>query len=80
MEFIPGPDLPTGGLLFRFRSEKGDENVDMIKQFARAKGTLVCQRVLIYGKFQKKLSATELLTRSKKNTILNELLRIKRNL
>lgn len=74
MEFIPGPDLPTGGLLFRFRSEKNDNNVDMIKQvYETGRGTLICQsradiREIAGGKNE--IIVTELPYQVQKNTIL----------
>ena len=32
MRFVQGPDFPTGGIVYRFRDEKGDENLDVIAQ------------------------------------------------
>ena len=74
MEFIPGPDLPTGGLLFRFRPDKGSDNVDMIKKvYETGRGTLICQsradiREISGGKSE--IIVTELPYQAQKNTIL----------
>ena len=74
MEFVPGPDLPTGGLLFRYRVDKGDDNVDMIKKvYEKGRGTLVCQsradiREISGGKSE--IIVTELPYQVQKNTIL----------
>jgi len=45
MRFIPGPDLPTGGLIFRYRrDEKENTTVDMIRQaYETGKAPMVCQ-------------------------------------
>ncbi len=32
LEFIKGPDFPTGGIVYRYRDEKAGENVDVIAQ------------------------------------------------
>ena len=74
MEFVPGPDLPTGGLLFRYRTDRGDDNVDMIEQvYENGRGTLVCQaradiREIPGGKSE--IIVTELPYQVQKNTIL----------
>lgn len=74
MEFIPGPDLPTGGLLFRYRPDKGDEDMDMIKHvYQEGRGTLICQaradiREIAGGKSE--IIVTELPYQTQKNTIL----------
>lgn len=45
MRFIPGPDLPTGGLIYRYRrDEKENAAVDMIRQaYETGYAPLVCQ-------------------------------------
>ena len=45
MQFIKGPDFPTGGILYRFRDEgKDDENVDAIAQgYSVGRARLVVQ-------------------------------------
>ncbi len=45
MQFIQGPDFPTGGILYRFRDEgKGDENIDAIAQgYSVGKSRLILQ-------------------------------------
>ena len=45
MQFVKGPDFPTGGILFRYRQgSKGEENIDVISQgYATGRGRLVLQ-------------------------------------
>jgi DNA gyrase subunit A len=44
MEIIPGPDFPTGGLIYRYRDEGGDEPEDAIRQaYATGRGRIVMQ-------------------------------------
>ncbi|NSW51729.1 MAG: DNA topoisomerase 4 subunit A [Anaerolineae bacterium] len=78
MELIPGPDFPTGGLLYRYRSDKDEENVDMIKMaYEEGKATLVCQaRAEIrreIGGGKSEIIVTELPYQVQKNTILERI-------
>ncbi|HXF63009.1 MAG TPA: DNA gyrase subunit A, partial [Caldilineaceae bacterium] len=42
--FIQGPDFPTGGILYRYRDEKGDETLDVIAQgYSVGRARLVVQ-------------------------------------
>ena len=44
MQFIKGPDFPTGGIVYRYRDEKGDDNVDAIAQgYSVGRSRLVMQ-------------------------------------
>jgi DNA gyrase subunit A len=47
MRFIPGPDFPTGGLVYRFQHENGadgEEDVDVIaRAYAVGKGRIIVQ-------------------------------------
>jgi DNA gyrase subunit A len=44
MQFVKGPDFPTGGILYRYRDEKGDDNVDVIAQgYSVGRARLVMQ-------------------------------------
>jgi DNA gyrase subunit A len=47
MRFIPGPDFPTGGLIYRYQHENGadgEEQVDVIaRAYASGKGRIVVQ-------------------------------------
>ena len=46
MEFIPGPDFPTGGIIYRKRAEKGKE-VDVIQQAYRTgQGKIIMQGII----------------------------------
>lgn len=44
MAFVKGPDFPTGGILYRYREDKPDENTDAIAQgYAVGKSRLILQ-------------------------------------
>jgi len=44
MAFIPGPDFPTGGIVYRYRDEDGNGPVDTIRQaYATGRGRIVMQ-------------------------------------
>jgi DNA gyrase subunit A len=44
MHFVQGPDFPTGGIVYRFRDEKGDDNVDVVAQgYSVGRSRLVVQ-------------------------------------
>ncbi len=44
MQFVKGPDFPTGGILYRYRDEKGDDNMDAIAQsYSVGRARLVMQ-------------------------------------
>ncbi len=44
LQFVKGPDFPTGGILYRFREDKADENIDVIAQgYAMGKARLIMQ-------------------------------------
>ncbi|MEZ4617686.1 MAG: DNA topoisomerase (ATP-hydrolyzing) [Caldilineaceae bacterium] len=44
LQFVKGPDFPTGGILYRFREDKVDENTDVIAQgYSMGKARLVMQ-------------------------------------
>jgi DNA gyrase subunit A len=44
MDFVKGPDFPTGGILYRYREDKPDENTDAIAQgYAVGKSRLILQ-------------------------------------
>ena len=44
MHYIPGPDLPTGGIIYRYRDNGNDDQVDMIHQaYESGSAILVCQ-------------------------------------
>lgn len=76
MKFIPGPDLPTGGLLYRYRvaDEKG---VDMIQRaYETGNSTLVCQAkadIQDIGGGKSEIIVTELPYQVQKTTILERI-------
>ncbi len=76
-KFIPGPDLPTGGLLYRYRVN-GDENkVDMIRQaYATGNATLVCQAkadIQDIGGGKSEIIVTEMPYQVQKSTVLERI-------
>ncbi len=77
MEFIPGPDLPTGGLLYRYRVNGGAEPADMIEQaYETGHSTLVCQAkadVQDIGGGKSEIVITELPYQVQKRTILERI-------
>lgn len=77
MKFIPGPDLPTGGLLYRYRVNGGEEPVDMIAQaYETGHATLVCQSkadIQDIGGGKSAIVVTELPYQVQKNTILERI-------
>ncbi|MCB0130001.1 MAG: hypothetical protein KDD78_04105, partial [Caldilineaceae bacterium] len=44
LQFIKGPDFPTGGILYRYREEKGSDDLDAITQgYSMGKARLILQ-------------------------------------
>lgn len=77
MKYIPGPDLPTGGLLYRYRVN-GDENkVDMIRRaYETGNATMVCQAkadIVDIGGGKSEIIVTELPYQVQKSTILERI-------
>jgi DNA gyrase subunit A len=76
MEFIPGPDLPTGGLLYRYRMV-GDKQTDMIKQaYKTGNSTMVCQAkadIQDIGGGKSEIIITELPYQVQKTTVLERI-------
>ncbi len=77
MKFIPGPDLPTGGLLYRYRAGSDDKNVDMIERaYQTGSSTLVCQAkadIQDIGGGKSEIIVTELPFQVQKTTILERI-------
>jgi DNA gyrase subunit A len=77
MKFIPGPDLPTGGLLYRFRAVGEDKKSDMIqKAYETGSSTLVCQAkadIQDIGGGKSEILVTELPFQVQKTTILERI-------
>lgn len=77
MKFVPGPDLPTGGLLYRYRVNGGDEAIDMIAQaYETGHSTLVCQAkadIQDIGGGKSEIIITELPYQTQKSTILERI-------
>ncbi|RPJ50518.1 MAG: DNA gyrase subunit A, partial [Chloroflexi bacterium] len=76
MKFIPGPDLPTGGLLYRYRVSD-DKKQDMIqKAYEAGNSTLVCQAkadIQDIGGGKAEILITELPFQVQKTTILERI-------
>lgn len=77
MKYIPGPDLPTGGLLYRYRVNGEENPVDMIAQaYETGHATLVCQAkadIQDIGGGKTAIFVTELPYQVQKNTILERI-------
>ncbi len=76
MKFIPGPDLPTGGLLYRYRVSD-EKKQDMIeKAYETGNATLVCQAkadIQDIGGGKAEIIVTELPYQVQKTTILERI-------
>lgn len=77
MKFIPGPDLPTGGLLYRYRVSGDDSKVDMIQRaYETGNSTMVCQAkadIQDIGGGKAEIIVTELPFQVQKTTILERI-------
>ena len=77
MKFIPGPDLPTGGLLYRYRVGGEEKKIDMIlRAYETGNSTLVCQAKADFqdiGGGKAEVIVTELPFQVQKTTILERI-------
>lgn len=77
MKYIPGPDLPTGGLLYRYRANGEEKKVDMIQRaYETGNSTLVCQAkadIQEIGGGKAEIIVTELPYQVQKTTILERI-------
>ena len=77
MKFIPGPDLPTGGLLYRYRVNGDEKKVDMItRAYELGTATMVCQAkadIQDIGGGKSEIIVTELPYQVQKTTILERI-------
>lgn len=77
MAFIPGPDLPTGGLLYRFRQNGDEKSYDMIERaYETGNATLVCQAkadIQDIGGGKSEILITELPYQVQKSTVLERI-------
>src|SRR5512133_3481116 len=77
MKFIPGPDLPTGGLLYRYRVGSDEKKVDMIQRgYETGSSTMVCQAradIQDIGGGKSEIIVTELPFQVQKTTILERI-------
>ncbi len=46
MEFVPGPDFPTGGIIYRKREEKGRENDVILQAYQKGQGKIIMQGII----------------------------------
>lgn len=76
LQFIPGPDFPTGGVLYRFR-DRGDGLIDTVYEaYETGRGRIVTQaRVLVedIGGGKSNLVVTELPYNVQKNTVMEKI-------
>ncbi len=82
LEFIKGPDFPTGGILYRFREDK-DEQVDAVAQgYAVGKSRLIIQAKAHFediGRGRQRIVITELPYQSNKTAIIERIADLVRN-
>ncbi len=76
LDLIPGPDFPTGGILYRYR-DRGDGLIDTVYEaYETGRGRIVTQaRVLVedIGGGKSNLVVTELPYNVQKNTVMEKL-------
>ena len=76
-KYIPGPDFPTGGLLYRYRVNGDEKKVDMIqKAYETGNAPLVCQAkadIIDIGGGKAEIVVTELPFQVQKSTILERI-------
>jgi DNA gyrase subunit A len=77
MQFIKGPDFPTGGIIYRYRDEKGDDNVDAIAQgYAVGRSRLVMQAKAHFEEMSRgrsRIVVTELPYQTNKVTLIERI-------
>ncbi|MFN8443593.1 MAG: DNA gyrase subunit A [Caldilineaceae bacterium] len=82
LEFIKGPDFPTGGILYRFREDK-EEQVDAIAQgYSVGKSRLIIQAKAHFeemGRGRQRIVITELPYQSSKTAIIERIADLVRN-
>jgi DNA gyrase subunit A len=82
MKFVLGPDLPTGGLIYRYRrDEKEDTAVDMIrKSYQTGYAPFICQaKADIEKNGQTKIVITQIPYAVSKSTILEKIAKVARD-
>jgi len=82
MKFVQGPDLPTGGLIYRYRrDEKEDVAVDMIrKSYETGYAPFICQaKADIEKNGQSKIVITQIPYAVTKSTILEKIAKVARD-
>lgn len=82
MKFVLGPDLPTGGLIYRYRrDEKEDAAVDMIrKSYQTGYAPFICQaKADIEKNGQTKIVITQIPYAVSKSTILEKIAKVARD-
>jgi len=76
LDFIPGPDFPTGGILYRYR-DRGEGLIDTVfEAYSTGRGRIVTQaRVLIedIGGGKSNVVVTELPYNVQKNTVMEKI-------
>jgi DNA gyrase subunit A len=81
MKHVPGPDFPTGGLLYRYRPDEEGKPVDMIRQaYVDGTSTLVGQAVadiMDIGGGKSEIVVTEMPYQVQKNTVLERVAAVK---
>jgi len=77
VQFIQGPDFPTGGILYRFREEKANEEVDAIAQgYSLGRSRLILQAKAHFEEMSRNRSRiviTELPYQTNKTTLIERI-------
>lgn len=76
MNFIKGPDFPTGGLVFRYRSKRGNESDALTAAYATGRGRVTVQakaHVEQMGRNKSRIVITELPYQANKTNLLGRI-------
>ena len=77
LRFIKGPDFPTGGILYRFRQDKGQDEHDVISQgYSVGRGRLILQAKAHFEEMsrnRKRIVITELPYQTNKTALIERI-------
>jgi DNA gyrase subunit A len=83
MKFVQGPDFPTGGLVFRFREDKGNEGADTIlNAYATGRGRLIVQAKTHFEEMSRnrmRIVVTELPYQTNKSNLIERIAELVRD-
>lgn len=83
MKFVQGPDFPTGGLVFRYREDKGNEGTDTIlNAYATGRGRLIVQAKTHFEEMSRnrmRIVVTELPFQTNKSNLIERIAELVRD-